>query len=68
MQRGPFGQHPERAGRQPATDDGERADVDQDLLLAVLRVQVRRVMVVVEDLDHDAIEATDFRHSGGPVP
>jgi hypothetical protein len=41
-----------------------RVDVDQNLALSVLGVKVGRVVIVVEDLDHNSVEAADLRHPG----
>ena len=60
----PFGHHPERTSRQVATENSERVDIDENLVLSVLGVKVGRIVVVVEDPDHDSVEATDLRHPG----
>ena len=62
--RRPFGDHPEGTSRQAATENGQRIDVDENLVLTILGVKVRRVVVVVEDPDHDVVEAADLRHAG----
>ena len=46
MQGCPFGYHPKRTSRQVATEDSERADVDENLVLSALGVKVGRVVVV----------------------
>ena len=39
-----------------------RVDLHADLVLAVLRVEVGRLVIIVEHVDDDAKEATDFGH------
>ena len=63
MQGGPFCHHSQRASREATTEDGQRTDVDENLVFAVLGMEVGRVVVVVEDLDDDAVEATDLRRA-----
>ena len=52
-------------GGKAATENGKRVDVHQGLVFAVLGMKVWRVVIVVEDLDHDAVEPTDLRHPKG---
>ena len=60
--------HSQSASRETTTEDRQRIDVDENLVLAILGMEVGRVVVVVEDPDDDPVEATDLRHarwSGG---
>src|SRR3989338_3659065 len=61
-QGGPLRHHSQGATRQTAAEDGQRTDVDENLVLAVLGMEVGRVVVVVEDPDDDPVEATDLRN------
>jgi hypothetical protein len=59
MQRRPLGHHPESARRHTAAQDTERGDIDEHLVLAVGRMEVRRVVIVVEDADDDAFSTRE---------
>ena len=47
MQGSPFRHESESASRETATENGQRTDANEDLMLAVLGVEVGRVVVVV---------------------
>lgn len=70
MQGGPFCHHSQGAGWQATAENGQGVDVDENLVIAVLGMEVGRVVVVVEDPDDDPVEAADLRHarSAGWVP
>src|SRR5712691_4296243 len=70
MQGGPFRHHSQGASRETATQDGQRGEADENLVLTILGMEVGRVVVVVEDLDDDAVETGDLRHArwSGPAP
>src|SRR2546426_1719833 len=63
MQGGPFCHHSQGASWETTTENGQRIDVDENLVLAVLGMEVGRVVVVVEDPDDDPVEAADLRHA-----
>ena len=50
-----------RAARK-ATSHGSVANADTDSMAAVRRVEVRRIVVIVEDRNRDAEEAADNGH------
>lgn len=50
------------ARRQATGKRREIADIDQCKIVAVLRVEVRRIVILEEHLDADAEEPADFRH------
>jgi len=48
--------------REPARDHAV-PDAHRDLVLTVRRVEVGRLVIAVEDRDHDTEEAADLRHT-----
>jgi len=63
MQGGPFCRHSQGASWETAAENGQRIDVDENLVFAVLGMEVGRVVVIVEDPDDDPVEAADLRHA-----
>ena len=62
MEGRPLDYESHRARWQPTGEDGQVADIDQSKGAAVLRMEVRRVVIVEEHLDDDAEEPADLRH------
>lgn len=62
MQRSPFCHHPQSATRKSTAENGQGIDVNEYLVFTVLGVEVRRIVIVVEDLDDDPVKAADLRH------
>jgi hypothetical protein len=60
--RRPFHHQSRGARSELSRDHSERLNVDDYLVATMFRVKMRRLMVIVEHPDHDAVEATDFRH------
>ena len=51
------------AGWKTAAEDGQRVDLDQNLLLSLDSMEVRRVVFAVEDTNDDAVESAKLRHA-----
>ena len=62
MEGRPLDHESHRARWQPTGEDGQVADIDQSKGVAVLRMEVRRVVIVEEHLDDDVEETADLRH------
>jgi len=62
----PLNHESHHARRQAPGEDGQVADIDQGKVTAVLRMEVRRIVIVEEHLDDNAEEPADFRHGQAP--
>jgi RNA polymerase sigma factor (sigma-70 family) len=62
VQRRPFDQQPHRARRHSPGNRRKVCNRDDDLITAILRMEVRRHVIVEEHPYDYAVEATDFRH------
>jgi len=63
VDRRPFDHEPHHARRQATGKDGQVANFDQSDVAAVLRMEMRWVVIVKEHLDDDAEEPADLRHT-----
>ena len=63
MERGPFKHECQGPTWELATVDFQRFDENQRLRARVLGMKVRRLMIIIEHLDHDAKKPADLRHT-----
>src|SRR5687767_1106053 len=63
----PFHNESLDAPRQPASDDGDRVESDDGLVLSVRRMEMRWRVVRVEHPDRDPMELGDGRHPSSPM-